>query len=250
MPEFIGVFIAHNHHEESIFQNPMEGNDHWGLVQLVRALPVTDCQPRINQASAVSADSTPLGNDHSLLHPHRLLHPKAVARALINKEAERAVGIRRPASVKVAPRQFRSVKPSGDTAHDYGAETAVWPTIRSGDVSVSRHFQNAELLGQETAIPLAYRVSGPLVDVGVPDWAVIGGSRGNATKRIVRPMPIQKRGAQTLTLRILAAAFCRPVRRDEDPLDGATLDVVHPGLDFAQTWSEGVPLDRRHSGIA
>jgi hypothetical protein len=102
MPEFIGVFIAHNHHEESIFQNPMEGNDHWGLVQLVRALPVTDCQPRINQASAVSADSTPLGNDHSLLHPHRLPHSKAVARALINKEAERAVGIRRPASVKVA----------------------------------------------------------------------------------------------------------------------------------------------------
>jgi hypothetical protein len=30
MPEFIGVLIAHNHHEESIFQNPMEGNDHWG----------------------------------------------------------------------------------------------------------------------------------------------------------------------------------------------------------------------------
>ncbi len=31
-------------------------------------------------------------------------------------------------------------------------------------------------------------------------------------------MPIQKGGAQTLTLRILAATFCRPVRRDEDTL--------------------------------
>ena len=123
------------------------------------------------------------------------------------KEAERADGIRCPAAVKVALCQFRSVKPSGDTAHDYGAETAVRRTIRSGDVSVSRHFQNAELLGQETAIPLSDGFIGPLVDVGVPDWTVIGCSRGNATKRVVRPMPIQKRSAHTLTLRILAAAF-------------------------------------------
>jgi hypothetical protein len=63
-------------------------------------------------------------------------------------------------------------------------------------------------------------------------------------------MPIQKRGAQTLTLRILAAAFCRPVRADEDPLDSATVDVVDSGLNFAQPRSERVPLDRRHSGIA
>src|SRR6266851_9776684 len=150
--------------------------------------------------------------------------------------------------VSGAPR-LRLVEPGSDTTDDYGAETAVWRTIGSSDVSVSRHFQNAELLGQETAIPLSDGFIGPLVDVGVPDRAVIGGSRGNATKRVVRPMPIQKRGAQTLALRILAAAFCRPVRRDEDPLDSATLDVVHPSLDFAQTWSEGVPLDGRHSGI-
>src|SRR6266478_972305 len=207
-------------------------------------------QPRINQTSAASAHSTPLANDHSLLHPHRLPHSKAVARALINKEAERAVGIRRPASVKVAPRQFRSVKPSGDTAHDYGAETAVRRTIRSGDVSVSRHFQNAELLGQEAAIPLSDGFICPLVDVGVPDWAVIGGSGGNAPKRVVRPMTIQKRGAQTLTLRIFAATFGLAVRRDEDTLDSATIDVVDAGLDFAQTGGESVPLDRRHSGIA
>ena len=72
-----------------------------GSVRLERC-PVTDSQPRSNQASAASAHSTPLASDHSLLHPHRLPHSKAVARALINKEAERAVGIRRPASVKVA----------------------------------------------------------------------------------------------------------------------------------------------------
>ena len=27
---FIGVLTAHNHHGESIYQNLMGGNDHWG----------------------------------------------------------------------------------------------------------------------------------------------------------------------------------------------------------------------------
>jgi hypothetical protein len=40
-----------------------------GLARTDRC-PVTDSQPRINQASAASAHSTPLANDHSLLHPH------------------------------------------------------------------------------------------------------------------------------------------------------------------------------------
>lgn len=63
------------------------------------------------------------------------------------KEAEQAVGMRRSANVKLALRQFRSVKPRGDTAHDYGANTAVRSTTRSRDVPISRQFQNAELLG-------------------------------------------------------------------------------------------------------
>jgi hypothetical protein len=33
------VLIAHNHHEESIFQNLMEGNDHWGLRRLLYNAP-------------------------------------------------------------------------------------------------------------------------------------------------------------------------------------------------------------------
>jgi len=64
---------------------------------------------------------------------------KAVASALINKERSERWNPP-PASIDWL-RQSRSVKPSGDTAHNYGAETAVRRTIRSGDVSVSRHFQ-------------------------------------------------------------------------------------------------------------
>src|ERR1700720_1448316 len=84
----------------------------------------------------------------------------------------------------------RSVKPGGYATHDYGTKTPVRRATGSGDVSVSRQFQNAELLGQETAIAFLDGLLGPLIDIGVPDWAVISGSRGNATKRVVRPMPV------------------------------------------------------------
>ena len=104
-------------------------------------------------------------------------------------------------------RRARLVKPGGDTADDYWAKTAVRRTTRSGDVSVSRQFQNAELLGQETAIALFNGFLGPLIDVGIPDRAVIGGGRWDTAKRVVRPMSVQKRGAQSLTLRIVATAF-------------------------------------------
>src|SRR5882672_10430051 len=123
------------------------------------------------------------------------------------REAERADAIRRSAAVKVSLRHSRSVKSSGDPAHDYGASAAERRTVRPGDVSVSRQFQNAELLGQETAIAFFDGVLGPLIEVGVPDRAVIGGDRGNATKRVVRAMPVQEGGGQALTLRIVAAAF-------------------------------------------
>src|SRR4029077_18812043 len=102
----------------------------------------------------------------------------------------------------------------------------------------------------ETAIAFLDGLLGPLIDIGVPDWAVISGSRGNAAKRVVRPMPGQKRGTQALTLRIVAAAFRCAVRGDEDPLYSATLDVVDSGLDPLQAWSESVPLDGGHCGIA
>src|SRR5216683_3174983 len=82
--------------------------------------------------------------------------------ARTRKESEQALGIRRYAAVKAALRKYRSVKPSGYTAHDYEASTAVWRTTRSGDVSVSRQFQNAELLVHETAIALFDGVFGPL----------------------------------------------------------------------------------------
>src|SRR5215471_20458179 len=117
------------------------------------------------------------------------------------------MGNDRSFSVKVALRHPRLVKPSGDATHDYGASAAERHTVGPGDVSVSRQFQNAELLGQQTAIALLDGVFGPLIEVGVPDWAVIGGNCGDAAKRIVRPMPVQKRGGQALTLRIVAAAF-------------------------------------------
>src|SRR6266478_1959609 len=143
----------------------------------------------------------------------------------------------------------RSIKTCGDATHDYRAKTAVRGTIRSGDVSVSSQFQNAELLGQETAIALFDGFFGPLINVRVPNWAVIGGRGGNATERVVGTMSVQESGAQTLTLRILATAFGLPVRGDEDPLHGATTDVIDPGFDSPQTRSEGIPLNSRHSGI-
>src|SRR5229473_1970147 len=143
----------------------------------------------------------------------------------------------------------RSIKTCGDATHDYRAETAVRGTIRSGDVSVSSQFQNAELLGQETAIALFDGFFGPLINVRVPNWAVISGRGGNATECVVGTMSVQESGAQTLTLRILATAFGLAVRGDEDPLHGATTDVIDPGFDSAQTRSEGIPLNSRHSGI-
>src|SRR4029077_15136911 len=100
-----------------------------------------------------------------------------------------------------------SVEPGGDTADDDRAGAAERRTVRSGDVSVSGQFQDAELFGQETAIALFDGVLGPLIEIGIPDRAVIGSGRGNAAKRVVRPMPVQQRGGQTLTLRIGAAAL-------------------------------------------
>src|SRR4029077_4395274 len=115
--------------------------------------------------------------------------------------------------------------------------------------SVSRHFQDPELFGQETAIALFDGFFGPLINVRVPNWAVISGRGRNATERVVGTMSVQESGAQTLTLRILATAFGLTVRSDEDPLYGATADVIDPGFDSAQTRSEGIPLNRCHSGI-
>src|SRR5439155_1671163 len=91
------------------------------------------------------------------------------------------------------------------SAHQTG--TAKRGTIGSSDVSVSRQFQNAELLGQKTAIALVDCISDPLIDVGVPHRAVIAGDRRNAAERIVRPMPVQQGSGQALTLRIVAATF-------------------------------------------
>src|SRR6201997_1706034 len=142
-----------------------------------------------------------------------------------------------------------SIEPCCHAADDYRPKTAVRGATRSGDVSASAHFQNAKLLRQETEIALFDGFFGPLIDVGVPDWAVISGSCGNAAKRVVRAMPVQKRGAHTLTLRILAAAFRRAVGGDKDPLHSTSIDVIDPGFDSAQPRSESVHFDGRHCGI-
>src|SRR5260221_11619498 len=137
----------------------------------------------------------------------------------------------------------RSIKTCGDATHDYRAKTAVRGTIRSGDVSVSSQFQNTELLGQETAIALFDGFFGPLINVCVPNWAVIGGRGGNATECVVGTVSVQESGAQALTLRILATAFGLAVRGNEDAFYGATTDVIDPRFDSAQTRSEGIPLN-------
>src|SRR5258708_31407177 len=123
------------------------------------------------------------------------------------------------------------IEPGGDAAHDHRPGTAKRRTIGSGDVSVSRQFQNAEFLGQKTAIALVDCVFGPLIEVSVPHRAVVAGDRGNTAKRIVRPMPVQQGSGQALTLLIVAATFRCTVRRDEDPLDSTAGDVVDPDLE-------------------
>src|SRR5712692_8889583 len=108
----------------------------------------------------------------------------------------RRLGLRRGIQ---ALRRRRSVKPGGDAAYDDGTGAAERRTVRPGDVSVSCQLQNAELLVQETSKALLDCVCGPLVEVSVPDWAVISSGRRNAAKRIVRPMPVRQRGEQALT---------------------------------------------------
>src|SRR5207244_522077 len=143
-----------------------------------------------------------------------------------------------------------SVQPGSNAAHDHGTGAAERCAVRPCDVAVSCQRQDAELLVLETAKALFDGVLGPLIDVSVPDRAVIGGGRGNAAKRIVRPMPVRQRGENTLTLRIGAGAFRWAVHRDEDPLDRAAGDVVDPDLESVHTWGERVPLDGRHGGVA
>src|SRR6266446_429499 len=149
-----------------------------------------------------------------------------------------------------AARRAPSVQPGGNAAHDDWAGATERRTIRSGDVAVPGQRQDAELLVLETAKALVDGVLGPLIDVSVPDRAVIGGGRGNAAKRIVRSMPVRQRGENTLTLRIGAGALRWAVHRDEDPLDRAAGDVVDPDLESVHTWGERVPLDGRHGGVA
>src|SRR5260370_10634020 len=92
----------------------------------------------------------------------------------------------------------RSIKTCGDATHDYRAKTAVRGTIRSGDVSVSSQFQSAELLGQQTAIALFDVFFGPLINVRVPNWAVIVDRGRNATECALETMSVQDTRAQTL----------------------------------------------------
>src|SRR6267142_6318801 len=142
------------------------------------------------------------------------------------------------------------VEAGGDAAHDNRPGTAKRCTIGSSDVSVPRQLQNAELLGQKTAIALFNCILGPLIEVGVPHRAVVARDRGNAAERIVRPMPIQQGSGQALTLRIFAATFRCTVRRDKDPLDSTAGDVVDSDLEFAHARGEGVPLEGRNGRIA
>src|SRR6266446_8525273 len=97
--------------------------------------------------------------------------------------------LRRSCAVR-ALRRPPSVQPGSNAAHDDGPGAAERCAVRPCDVAVSCQRQDAELLVLETAKALVDGVLGPLIDVGVPDRAVIGGGRGNAAKRIVRSMPV------------------------------------------------------------
>src|SRR5438552_1428188 len=148
------------------------------------------------------------------------------------------------------PRRSLSVKPGGDAADDDGAGAAKRRAVRPGNVSVSGQFQDAELLGQETAIALFDSILGPFIEIGVPHRSVIRGNCGNAAKRVVRPMPIGERGRQALTLRIVAAAVKGAVGGDENPFNGTSSDVIDSNLESAHARSERVRLDGRDGRIA
>src|SRR5258708_14511871 len=122
------------------------------------------------------------------------------------------------------PRWAPSVQPGSDAAHDYRAGTAKRRTIGSGYVTVSRELQNTKLLGQKTAIALVDCLISPFIEVRVPDRAVIGGNRGNAAKRIVRPMAVQQGSGQALTLWIGAAAIRSTLGPTKDPLNAPPAD--------------------------
>src|SRR5258708_36818583 len=100
-----------------------------------------------------------------------------------------------PANVYMAtspprdPAGSPSIETGGDAAHDYRASAAERRTVGPGDVSVSRQLQNAKLLGQQPAIAFLDRVFGPLIEVAIPAWTVIGRSRRDPSKGVVRSMP-------------------------------------------------------------
>src|SRR5260370_41322920 len=99
----------------------------------------------------------------------------------------------------------------GAATHDVRTSAAERRTVRPGDVSVPSQLQNAELLGQQTAIAFVDGVFGPLIEVGVPDWAVIPGGCRASAKGVVRPIPAQVCPGQGLGLRIVAAALGSPL---------------------------------------
>src|SRR5258708_3753841 len=94
--------------------------------------------------------------------------------------------------------RVRSIKTCGDATHDYRAKTAVRGTIRSGDVSVSSQFQNADLLGQETAIALFDGFFGPFIIIHAPTRDIIALPRDNALEIEVEDGIRQDRVTQTL----------------------------------------------------
>jgi len=99
----------------------------------------------------------------------------------------------RSAPVKVSLRRSRFQFSRAATPQTMtGPALAKRRTVRPGDVSVSRQFQNAELLGQETGDSLFDGVFGPLIEVGGPRRAVIGGDRGNAPNVLLGRCPSKR----------------------------------------------------------
>src|SRR5215467_7793520 len=77
----------------------------------------------------------------------------------------------------------------------------------TGQNTILDQGQDSKLLGLQAAKASGDGVLGPLVRLGFPKRAVVGGDGGDAAQHVVGAMPIGERGDQSLPLRIVAVAI-------------------------------------------
>src|SRR5918999_478212 len=153
-----------------------------------------------------------------------------------------------------SPRQ-RSQSPLLEEAEDNGAVDdrpgrAERLSAGAGYVTLLGETKDAELLEVARAVAAVDCLLGPLVDVGVPQRAVIGGDRRNPTEDVERAEAILDGAVQPLALWVVLARGA--VGCDEDTLDRAEGTVIATDGGALQARSERGALERgdgRRKGV-